>query len=131
MSALCCDPLVLILCTTYNKLNKYEGCAVNETFTAQWIPKPPPQTEMTSPGLYGSEACTGLKIGLVEIRQRYVTLFTPQQGGFSHFRLNRNAFYIYHLFHFKFLLVCFLTWLLGVSSSELMFNFSVLSDIMK
>lgn len=33
---------VLILCTTYNKLNKYEGYAVNQTFTAQWIPKPQP-----------------------------------------------------------------------------------------
>lgn len=28
------------------------------------------------------------------------------------------------------ILVCFLTWLLGVPSGELMFNFSVLSNIM-
>lgn len=46
---------VLILCTIYNKLNKSEGDAVNQTFHCTVHPYPPPlQTEMTSAGMYGS-----------------------------------------------------------------------------
>lgn len=62
---------VLILCTTYNKLNKYEGCAVNDTSHCTVDPWTHPQLKWHHLGCV--EARTGLKMGLVQIRQRFVT----------------------------------------------------------